>query len=291
MLRHLPLHRRVRTAAALALLLGSASVARADSIQRAGLTAGMPEGFGRTPGVYVATLFDVGLRSTSPITKEAVAIPMFVTWATPWDVGGARVSIKAAPLVGVAVDAPGLSTLRPYHSYASVWFSWFLGKGFNLSIGEGAQIGYSNELSKATGRDFTAFQQNVALTYLRNNWNVTTNAFYTSGRTRAAGSQPHTFNVDFAAVKHEARKDYGLVAYGVWDLNSPSVGYLPGGRKQRELAVGALWGYLLGNLVQVQGKLTTDLYQDNFGGRDTRFTVMAAFPLWTPAAPRPRNAR
>ena len=287
--RRLTLARGVH--AALAILLGSASIAAADSIQRAGLTNGIPEGYGRTPGFYVATMLDVGLRSTDPsITTQAVAIPVFFTWSTPWDIGKTHVSVKAAPFVGVVLDAPGLSSTRLYNPYASVWLSWFLGNGVNLSIGEGAHIGLSNDLTKAIGRDFTAFQQNVALTYLRNNWNVTGNTFYTTGRTSETGSQPRTFNVDVAAVKHIYRKDYGVIAYGVWDLNSPSVGYLGAGQKQSEFAVGALWGYLLGNLVQVQGRLTTDVYQKNYGGHDTRVTVLAIFPFWTPAAPRPRNA-
>lgn len=284
--------RGVHAAAALAILLGSTSLAAADSIQRPGLTTGIPEGYGRTPGFYVATMLDFGLRSTDPaITTQGVAIPVFFTWSTPWDIGKAHVSVKAAPFVGVVLDAPGLSRTRAYNPYASVWFSWFLGRGFNLSIGEGAQIGFSNDLTKAIGRDFSAFQQNVALTYLKNNWNVTGNTFYTTGRTRETGSQPHTFNVDFTAVKHVYRTDYGAVAYGVWDLNSPSVGYLGAGRKQSEFAVGGLWGYLIGNLVQVQGKLTTNIYQDHYAGRDTRLTLMAIFPLWTPAAPRPREAQ
>jgi hypothetical protein len=292
MLKRLSLARGVNAAAALAILLGTPSVAGADSIQRPGLTTGIPEGFGRTPGFYVASMIDVGLRSTDPsITTQAVAIPVMFTWATPWDIGKTQVSFKSAPFVGVVLDAPGLTKTRVYNPYVSVWFSWFLGNGFNLSIGEGAHIGLSNDLTKAIGRDFTAFQQNVALTYLKNNVHVTANTFYTSGRERATGSQPRTFNLDFTAVKHVFRKDYGIVAYGVWDLNSPSVGYLGGGKKQSEFAVGALWGYFLGNLVQVQGRLTTDVYQRNYGGRDTRFTVMAVFPLWTPAAPKPRNAR
>jgi len=292
--KRLPLAFGVHAAAALAILLGSATFAAADSIQRAGLTMGIPEGLGRTQGLFVASMFDVGARTTDPsITKQAVGIPIFFTWSTPWDVGNAHVSIKAAPFVGVIEKAPGLSSSRPYNPYASVWFSWFLGSGLNVSIGEGAQIGVSNELTKAIGRDFTAFQQNVALTYLKNNWNVTTNAFYTTGHTSDSGgpSQPHTFNVDFTTAKHIYRSDYGAIAYGVWDLNSPSVGYLPNGQKQSEFAVGALWGYLIGNLVQIQGRLTTDIYEQNFGGHDTRFTIMAVFPLWTPAAPKPRNAK
>lgn len=290
-MRRLTLARGVRAAAALAILLGSASFAAADSIQRAGLTTGIPEGFGRTPGFYVASMVDFGLRSSDPsITKQLVGIPMFFTWSTPWDIGNTHVSVKAAPFVGVTLDAPGLSTTRPYNPYVSVWFSWFLGNGWNLSIGEGAQIGFSNDLTKAIGRDFTAFQQNVALSYVRNNWNITTNTFFTTGRERDTGSQPRTFNVDFTAIKRVYRKEYGVIGYGVWDVNSPSVGYLGGGEKQSEVAVGGYWGYFIGNLITLNGRLTTDLYENNYGGRDTRLTFMALFPLWTPRAPGPRNA-
>jgi hypothetical protein len=273
-------------------LLGSASFAAADSIQRAGLTTGIPEGYGRTPGFYVASMIDFGLRSTDPsITKQGVFAPVFFTWSTPWDVGKAHVSVKALPFVAVFEHAPGLEVTRPYNPYASVWFSWFLGDGWNVSLGEGLQLGFSNDLTKPIGRDFTAFQQNVAVSYFRNNWNITGNAFYTTGREESAGSQPHTMNVDFTAVHHVYRTDQGPVAYGVWDLNSPSVGYLPNGQKQSEFAVGYLVGYLIGNLIQIQGRVTTDLYQNNFSGRDTRLTVMAVFPLWTPSAPKPRNAK
>ena len=67
-----------RAAAALVMLLGWPSGAAADSIQKAGLTTGIAEGFGRTPGVYIATIFDVGFRSTDPsVTKQAVMIPAF----------------------------------------------------------------------------------------------------------------------------------------------------------------------------------------------------------------------
>ena len=169
-----------------------------------------------------------------------------------------------------------------------MWFSWFLGNGLNLSVGEGVQINVPTKLNETLGRDFNAFQQNVALSYVRNNVNVTTNAFYTQGRTRDAASQPHTFNVDFTATKRVARKEYGLVGYGMWDLNKPTVGY---GEKQSELAVGVMWGYLIGNLVQIQGRVTTNVYQSNMGGYDTRGGIMAVFPLWTPKAPRPKHAK
>jgi hypothetical protein len=274
------------------MLFGCAAGAAADSIQKPGLTTGIAEGFGRTPGVYIATIFDVGLRSTDPsITKQAVMLPMFVNWSTPWDIGKTHVSFKAVPFVAVSAYTPGFGTTRPYSPYGSVWFSWFLGNGWNLAVGEGAQFGYSNKLLTATGRDYVAFQQNVALSYVRNNWNVTANTFYTAGRTRETGSQPNTFNVDYTIIKRNARKEYGVVGYGVWDLNSPSVGYLPNGDKQSEFAVGGYWGYLIGNLITLNGRLTTDLYQKNYGGHDTRLSFLMVLPFWTPGAPRPHNAK
>jgi hypothetical protein len=279
-----------RAAAALVILLGWPSGAAADSIQKAGLTTGIAEGFGRTPGVYIATIFDVGFRSTDPsVTKQAVMIPAFVNWSTPWDIGKTHISFKAVPFVAVTAHAPGFGTTRPYSPYGSVWFSWFLGSGWNLSVGEGAQFGFSNKLTSALGRDYVAFQQNVALSYVRNNWNVTANTFYTAGRTRDTGSQPNTFNTDFTAIKRNARKEYGVIGYGVWDLNLPSVGYASG--KQSEVAVGGYWGYLIGNLITLNGRLTTDIYQKNFGGHDTRLSFLAVLPLWTPSAPKPRNAK
>ena len=281
-------------AAALGILLAAAPAAAEDkdkenSIQQPGLTTGIAEGFGRTPGFYVATMIDFGFRSTDPsITKQAVMIPIFFTFAPGWEVGKTQISFKGAPFVGVSAYAPGLGTTRPYNPYASVWFSWFLGNGLNLSIGEGVQVNVPTELNQALGRDFNAFQQNVALSYVKNNISVTTNAFYTQGRTRDTGSQPHTFNVDFTALKRVARKEYGIVGYGMWDLNKPEVGY---GEKQSEVALGVMYGYLIGNLVQIQGRVTTNVYQSNMGGYETRGAIMAVFPLWTPKAPRPRNAK
>lgn len=291
MKRFLSIKRFPTATAAFAILLVFGSSATAGSIQRPGLTTGMAEGFGRTEGLFGASLFDFGARSTDPFTKQAVGIPIFAIWSTRWEIAGARISFKTAPLVGVGLDAPGLSKTNVYNPYASVWFSWFLGNGLNLSLGEGAQIGLRNDLTRAVGRDFTAFQQNLALSYLKNNWNVTGNAFYTTGRTRETGSQPKTFNLDVTATKRHGRKEYGAVAYGQWDLNSPSVGYLGGGKKQSEIAVGGIFGYLVGNLVQAQAKFTTNVYQKNLGGYDTRLWLQVMLPLWTPRAPTPRNAR
>lgn len=271
--------------------LGIAPAAFAGSIQQPGLTTGLPEGFGFEPGVYSVTLGDVGVRNTSPsYTTQAVGIPLFLTWSTPWDIGNSHLSFKAAPIVDVSLNAPGLHRSGLYSPYAGAWFSWWLGDGYNLSIGEGAQIGIGNDLTRALGRDFTAFQQNVALTYAKYNWNITGNAFYTSGRTTDTASQPKTLNLDLTAVKRSGRDEWGPIAFAQWDLNSPSRGYLPDGKKQAEVGVGWYYSYFIGNLVAIQLKVTTDVYQKNYGGKDTRIWLQFVTPLWTPPAPEPRNA-
>lgn len=274
--------------AAMAACLLSAAPALAGSIQQPGLTTGLAEGYGLNEGVYSVTALNWGFSNTQPrSTTSATAIPMFVTWATPWEIADARLLVKAAPLVYVNLDTPGLKKNGLYAPYAGAWLSWFLGGGLNLAIGEGAQIGVHDDLTRAIGRDFTAFQQNVALSYVRDNWNVTANTFYTTGRTRPEASQPRTFNVDLTAVKRDGRWESGFVGYGQWDLNTPSVGY---GERQREIAVGWLCGYLIGNQMSLQAKLTTDVEHHGIGGRDTRLWVQLIVPLWTPPAPEPSRA-
>ena len=67
------------------------------------------------------------------------------------------------------------------------------------------------------------------------------------------------------------------MAYGSTDLNSPIASY----QKQSQFAVGGLFGYDFGPL-KVQFYATTDVYQRNYGGEDTRGWFRIIVPLWTP---------
>jgi len=66
-------------------------------------------------------------------------------------------------------------------------------------------------------------------------------------------------------------------------------GYL----KQKQFAMGGLVGYDLGPAI-IQGYLTTDVYERNYGGTDVRGWVRVIFPLGdpfaTPTAPTPAPA-
>jgi hypothetical protein len=52
-------------------------------------------------------------------------------------------------------------------------------------------------------------------------------------------------------------------------------------RKQSQLAVGGLFGYDFGPLT-LQVYATTEVYEHNYGGRDTRGWFRIIVPLWTP---------
>ena len=278
----------LKIASASLLMVGFGSIAIAGSIQQPGLTTGLAEGYGLTEGFYSVTALNFGYRNTSPdATKGLTAIPTFITWSTPLEIADARVLLKAAPYVYVKMDAGKANFSGSYSPYYAVWLSWYLGDGLNLALGEGVQVGTNSSLSKATGRDYSAFQQNIALSYVKNNWNITGNSFFTAGKTTVLASQPKTANLDFTAIKRDGRMESGFIGYLQTDLNRPSTGY---GSKQTEVAVGWMYGYLIGNQISVQVKLTTDIYQKNIGGRDTRLWFQIIVPIFTPAAPAPSRS-
>ena len=67
------------------------------------------------------------------------------------------------------------------------------------------------------------------------------------------------------------------MAYGSADLTRPVFNY----QKQSEIAVGGLVGYDFGP-VNLQAYVTTEVAEQNYGGRDTRGWFRMIIPLWTP---------
>lgn len=273
---------RVGFATVFVQALGAAS-ASAGSIQQPGLMTGLAEGYAPEPGLYgvMAANFGGDERFNS-----TVGVPAFLNWSTPLEIAGARVQVKSVPLVVANVNMPGLHRIGTYNSYVGTWLSWSLGHGFNVAIGEGTWLSTGSPLTRALGTDFAAFQQNLAISYLRDNWNVTLNTFYTTGHTNAVASSPSTVNFDFTAVKRDGRAEWGFISFGEWDLNMPAVGYMA---RQRQVAIGALFGYLIGNQISAQIKLS-HTFLAKHTARDTRLGVQFIIPIYTPAAPVPYNS-
>jgi hypothetical protein len=98
----------------------------------------------------------------------------------------------------------------------------------------------------------------------------------------ANGCNPDFLNVDLTATKSFGKWAIGPVAFGSTDMTTPVAGY----QRQSQIALGGLVGYDFGPII-VQGYVTTDVYEKNYGGFDTRVWGRLIIPIWNPAAPAP----
>ena len=74
----------------------------------------------------------------------------------------------------------------------------------------------------------------------------------------------------------------GPVGFYATDISTPAPGYL----RQSKAAIGGLVGYWFGPAI-LQVYLTTEFYEKNYGGRDTRLWTRLVFPLGNPPLPPP----
>ena len=100
------------------------------------------------------------------------------------------------------------------------------------------------------------------------------------------GCNPNFINVDLTATHKFGKWEAGWVGFYSSDLSTPVPGYL----KQSQFAMGGLVGYDFGPVI-LQGYLTSDVYQKNYGGTDVRGWARIIIPLGDPFAPPPAPAR
>jgi hypothetical protein len=218
-----------------------------------------------------------------------ITIPV-VAWSTPWTFLGARVQFLALP--------PLIETGVQNISYSSSFFNpalfgqlaWDLGNGFGFSYALGSYF----DVDQPVAFNSTSLNQRFALSYTANSWNLTANVIYgaqldsVTNRPQISpcpapfgfkGCNPDFINVDLTATKKFGKWEFGAVAYGSTDLTSPIASY----QKQSQFAAGGLLGYDFGPIT-LQAYATTEVYERNYGGRDTRGWFRMIIPLWTPAA-------
>jgi hypothetical protein len=127
--------------------------------------------------------------------------------------------------------------------------------------------------------DSTSLNQRFALSYVRDGWSATGNVIWgihlDDGVTTTVN--PDFLNVDFTLTRTLGKWELGPVAFYSTDLNSPFVGY----DKQSQIAVGGLIGYNFGPVIG-QVYVTTDVWERNYGGRDTRVWGRVIVPLGNP---------
>jgi hypothetical protein len=281
-------------AAAGVLSLCSAASALAGSVTQPGETVGLAVGAPLPQGLYFVNTGDWGRRSDPADTSVGVDIPV-IAWSTPWTILGGRVQfLFAGPVVEVGVHRT--TYLRGvYNPLVSGQLAWDLGNNWGFSYLLGAYIDVNSEVAWSS----TSLNQRFALSYTGYQLNLTANVIWgtqfdhVTGRSQLSpcpdlpplirGCNPDFLNVDLTATRKFGEFEFGLVAFGSTDLNSPIDGYA----KQSQVAVGGLIGKSFGGVI-LQTYLTHDVYEKNYGGHDTRLWGRMIIPLWAPpAAPAP----
>ena len=278
----------VAAAGALSMCIGI-STAFAGSVTQMGSTMGVPAGEPLPPGLYFSNTADWGCRNSAPESCLGITIPV-LTWSTPWTFLGARVqAIAIAPLIEIGVANTSYNASL-YNPALLGQLAWDLGYGFSFSYALGAYA----DVHEPVANSSTSLNQRFGLTYLHDDWDLTANVIYgiqfSSFNNRPQispcpaplsfnGCNPNYVNVDLTAVKTIGKWQVGPVAYGSTDLTRPVFSY----QKQSQIAVGALLGYDFGPVL-LQGFATTEVVENNYGGRDTRGWFRVSVPLWTPPA-------
>lgn len=286
------------TAASLSLC-AMTSAAVAGSVTQPGETIGIPVGAPLPPGVYFVNTADWGCRSTPLQTCEGVDIPV-IAWSTPWKILGARLQFLAAwPVIEVGVHKT--TYLRSlYNPWLAGQLAWDLGNGWGISYLLGAYFDVAQELAW----DSSSLNQRLAITYYTKEWNLTANLIYGTQLTHVSdrpqvspcpapfvgsGCNPDFVNLDLTATKKWGKWEIGPVGFGSWDVSTPVSTYT----RQSQFAVGGLLGYYFGPTggpvdVILQAYVTTDVYQHNYNGYDTRVWGRVIIPLGDPfASPTP----
>jgi hypothetical protein len=220
-----------------------------------------------------------------------VDIPV-LAWSTPWTILGGRVQfLLAGPVVEVGVHHANY--LRGvYNPLIAGQLAWDLGNNWGFSYLLGAYLDVNSEVAWSS----TSLNQRFALSYTGNQLNLTANVIWgthfdhVTDRPQLSGCpapsvfsgcNPDFLNVDLTASRKFGDWEFGVVAFGSTDLNEPIAGYA----KQSQVAVGGLIGKAFGPAI-LQAYLTTDVYEKNYGGHDTRLWGRVILPLWTaPTAP------
>jgi len=268
-----------------------ASTAFAGSVTQPGETVGVAAGAPLPEGFYFVNTADWGCRDTSPSnTCVGVSIPVYA-WSTPWTLLGARLQFLAAtPVIEAGVGSTNYHA-SVYNPLISGQLAWDLGNGFGVSYLLGAYIDVAGQLAW----DSTSLNQRFAISYTGNGWNLTANFIWgiqfdhVSAKPQISpcpvpfgfnGCNPDFLNIDLTATKKIGKWELGLVGFYSTDLSTPVPGYL----KQSQFALGGLVGYDFGPVI-LQGYVTTDVSEQNYGGHDTRGWARIIIPIWNPAPP------
>lgn len=270
---------RFLTGAGIAAALSSPACAGSEILP--GISTGIALGAPLPEGIYSITIPTYGERNSTPQQDVFGLDTAWLIWSTPYTFFGGRIMLDTVtPYVNVNLkNGPSFSGAG--NTIIDMQIKWDLGGGFFGGIQGGVYLPVSSEV----GRNGTSFQGVVAFSYLKDGWNLSS-TFISGTGVEGMDGGPAWFNVDLTATKTFGKFEIGAIAFGSTDLSSPFPGYA----RQSQFAVGGLVGYDFGPM-KIQLKLSRDVYEDNYGGYDTRGWANIIVPLWMPAPPTARAAQ
>lgn len=253
--------------------------AQAGSEMVPGISTGFPVGAPLPEGLWSITIpASYGSRDSHPRVDTTAVVPAWLLWSTPWTLFDGTVMFGTVmPYVNADVrGGPTFSGME--NALIDAQVKWNLGNGFFGGFNGGIYLPIKSDV----GRNEVDFQGIAALSYLKDGLDLSSTFIFGTGKDGATGA-PAWSNVDLTATKKFSQFEFGAVGFGSADLSSPYRTY----NKQSQFAVGGLIGYDFGP-VNVQVKLTRDVYEKNYGGYETRVWVNLIVPLMAPSgATRP----
>jgi hypothetical protein len=265
---------KVLTAAG-TLCLALNAPAFAGSVTQPGETVGIATAVPLPPGFYFVNTADYGCRNSSPNNVCVGADIPVIAWSTPWQILGARLQfLVATPVVEVGTQDTGYAS-GMYNPFLAGQLAWDLGNGFNFSYALGAYFGVKSDVAF----DSTSLNQRFGLAYVKDGWSAAANVIWGIHLDDSVTTtvNPDFLNVDFSVTKTFGKWEIGPVGYYSTDLNEPFAGYA----KQQQLSLGGLIGYNFGPVI-TQVYVTTNVWEENYGGKDTRVWGRIIVPLGNP---------
>lgn len=264
------------------LLIAVATSALAGSVTLPGETIGAATGEPAAPGFYFADDLNYGRRDMGPQSIGSVVNIPILVWSTPWKVLGARIQASMAPVSWAGLDG-AISPSGLVNPFVAGQLAWDLGKGWGFSY----LLGGYFEINSPLAVPSDSINQRFAISYTGNNWNLTANTIWGIQMDSVSGrpprSNPDFLNLDLTATKRFGRLEVGPVGFFSSDLNSPGQAY----KKQSQFAMGGLVGYWTDKFI-IQAYVTSDVYENNYGGNEVRGFMRIIIPLGNINGPTPK---
>lgn len=262
-------------------LAATATSASAGSELLPGISTGIPIGAPLPEGVWNVTWFTHGQRGGNGPAVTALA-PRFL-WSTPWSIlGGKLIFDTVTPYVSVRVPGVGVVAHDWGNTLLNAQLKWSLGNGWFAGIESGIYLPNKSAIAVNSA----SWQGAAAVSYLGDGWNFTNALFVGTGHSSGLVKTPAWMNYDLTATKKFGKFEAGLIAFAATDLNTVGIG----GRRQSQVAIGALLGYDFGPL-NAQFKLTQEVHAKNYPAKETRGWLQLTIPLWMPKpAEAPKGA-